>query len=276
MQKETSKRLSVVAHCVRHKTSWGDVSERKMKMDYHYKHQFLVGYGEVDEYNYLRMSSLLNYLQDVATMHSKTLGYGTSECMELGIGWLLLSWHVKMYSYPQGDSNIEIRTWSRGIKGIHARRAYEIVDEEGKLIAEVDSIWALVNIKEKRPIRPLPGMAEAYSAIDRMPFENEKVRIQEPENIDDKITMKVQRRDIDTNSHCNNTKYIEFAIEAIPEEIYSKKHIEEMEIVYKKQVVYQENIKVTCTKTDEDEFVNMIQNESGETTTIIKTKWKTY
>lgn len=245
-------------------------------MDYHYKHDFLVGYGEVDEYNCLRISSLLNFLQDVATMHSKTLGYGTSECMELGIGWLLLSWHLKMYAYPKGDTNIEIRTWSRGIERIHARRAYEIFDEEGNLVAEADSIWALVDIKERRPIRPLPGMAEKYSAIDRKPFENEKVRISEPEKIDSALLLKVQRRDIDTNRHCNNTKYIEYAIEAIPQEVYDKKHIEEMEIVYKKQVVYQDDIKVTCTKTSENEFINMIKNESGEVTTIIKTTWKEF
>ncbi|MBQ9313839.1 MAG: hypothetical protein IJ220_02390 [Clostridia bacterium] len=245
-------------------------------MEYHYKQKFLVGYGEVDQYNKLRLSSLLNFLQDVATMHSKTLGYGTSECLELGIGWLLLSWHLKMYSYPEGDSTIEVRTWSRGIKGIHASRAYEILDEKGNLVAEADSIWALVDIKARKPIRPLPGMAEAYSAIDRKPFENEKIKIIEPEIIDDKASFKIQRRDIDTNRHCNNTKYIEYAIETIPEEIYSEKHIEELEIVYKKQVIYNENIEVTCSKVDSNEFINVIKNENGEITTSIKTKWKIF
>ena len=245
-------------------------------MDYHYKHNFLVGYGEVDEYNCLRISSLLNFLQDVATMHSKTLGYGTSECMELGIGWLLLSWHLKMYKYPKGDTNIEIRTWSRGIERIHARRSYEIFDEDGELVAEADSIWALVDIKERKPIRPLEGMAEKYSAIDRKPFENEKVKILEPESIDSILSLIVQRRDIDTNRHCNNTKYIEYAVEAIPEEIYEKKHIEEMEIVYKKQVVYKDKINVTCSIIADDVFVNMIKNENDEVTTIIKTIWKEF
>ena len=58
-------------------------------MDYHYKQNFLIGYGEVDEHNKMRMSSLLNFLQDVATMHSKTLGYGRNlelaGCSCLGI-----------------------------------------------------------------------------------------------------------------------------------------------------------------------------------------------
>lgn len=243
-------------------------------MDYHYKHNFLVGYGEVDEHNYLKISSLLNFFQDTATMHSKTLGYGTSECMEMGIGWLLMSWHLKMYSYPRGDTNIEIRTWSRGIKRIHAGRAYEVLDEDGKIVGEADSIWALANIKERKLIRPSQEMIEAYKAIERMPFEDEKVKIETPQNIDDKIELKVQRRDIDTNNHCNNTKYIEYALEAIPDEIYSNKHIEELKIIYSKQLVYNDKIAVTNSKIDENEYINKILNNDGELTTLIHTKWK--
>lgn len=243
-------------------------------MDYHYKQIFLVGYGEVDEHNYLKISSLLNFLQDIATMHSKTLGYGTSECMEMGIGWLLMSWHLKMYTYPKGDTNIEIRTWSRGIKRIHAGRAYEFYDEDGKLLGEADSVWALANVRERKLIRPSQEMVEVYKAIERMPFENEKVKIQEPQTIDNQIKLKVQRRDIDTNMHCNNTKYIEYALEAIPEEVYLNKHIEEMEIVYAKQLVYNDEIIVTNTKISEDEYTNKILNNSNEVATLIHTKWK--
>ena len=72
-------------------------------MEYHYEEIFLIGYGEVDEHNRMRISSLLNFLQDVATMHSKSIGYGTTECMNRKIGWFLISWQIKMYSYPQGE-----------------------------------------------------------------------------------------------------------------------------------------------------------------------------
>lgn len=243
-------------------------------MDYHYKENFLVGYGEVDQHNRMKLSSLLNFLQDIATMHSKTIGYGTTKCKELGIGWMLLSWQIKMYSYPKGDTNVEIKTWSRGIKGIHAGRAYEVVDEDGNLVAQVDSIWALVDVNTKRPMRPLPGMADSYGAIERNFFENEKVRIDTPENVDNVVSLKVQRRDIDTNRHCNNTKYIEYAIEAVPQEIFDKMQIEELQIVYRKPVVYNENIKVTFSKVQGNEYVSTVIKEDGESATTIKTKWK--
>lgn len=245
-------------------------------MDYHYKQDYLIGYGEVDEYNRMRISALLNYLQNVATMHSKQLGYGTTECNDLNIGWILLSWHIQFFSYPKGDTAIEIKTWSRGMKGCHAFRGYEVSDENGQLVARVDSMWTLIDKGTGRPIRLTEEIKNVYGTIDKFYFENEKVKIDASDKIDSKINLTVQRRDIDTNKHCNNTKYIEYALESIPEELYSQKVISELEIIYKKAVLYKQNIEVTCTCADNDEYINTIKNENGEIVTLIKTKWSQF
>lgn len=241
--------------------------------EYHYKYEFLIGYGEVDEHNRMRLSSFLNYLQDVATMHSKTLGYGTTECKELGIAWMTLSWHIKMFYYPKGDTKIEVRTWCRGVKNCHAARAFEVFDDKKNKIAEIDSVWGLVNLETKRPMRPLDGMAEKYGSIDRMFFENEKVRITEPTEFDNELDFTIQRRDIDTNKHCNNAKYIEYALESVPDEVYQNKYVDELEIVYKHSVIYNEHIKIQVKETNENEYVSVIKKENGETSTVIRTKW---
>ena len=244
-----------------------------MVMDYHYKYSFLVGYGEVDEYNKMRISALLNFMQDVATMHSKIVGYGTTECNELGIGWLLLSWHIKMFSYPAGDTKIEIKTWSRGIRGCHAFRGFEVEDENGNLVARADSMWALINLKTARPMKPLDDMHKGYGVIERTFFEIEKVKIDVPETCDSSIKLKVQRRDIDTNKHCNNTRYMDFVLESIPENLYHNKSISELEIVYKKSVIYNENIEVNLSKITDNTYINVIKKEDGEISTLIRTTW---
>ena len=242
-------------------------------MEYHYKHNFLIGCGEVDEYNRMKLSALLNFMQDVATMHSKLIGYGTTRCVELEIGWFLISWHIKIFSYPKGDENIEIKTWSRKIKGAHAFRAFEVYEENGSLVAKADSMWTLVNINTGRPIRPFDDMIEKYGQIDRSVFEQEKIKIDLPETVEDTISLRVQRRDIDTNKHCNNTKYMDFALEVISDEIYSKKNITELEIVYKKPVIYAENIEISYSKVSDNQYINVIKKEDGEIATLIKTTW---
>ena len=243
-------------------------------MEYHYKQNFLIGYGEVDEHNRLRISSLLNFLQNIATLHSKELGYGTTACLEKKIGWVLLSWHIRFFYYPQGDTNLVVKTWSRKLKGYHAFRTYQVEDESGKIVAEADSMWTLISLETGRPIRISEEMSNLYGEIDKNFFEEERVKIEIPAEHDNVIDLKILRRDIDTNKHCNNTKYIEFALESIPQEVYDNKKVKELEILYKKSVVYGNKIEVSCTNVAENEFVNVIKKENGEIATIIKTKWE--
>ena len=243
-------------------------------MEYHYKHNFLLGYGEVDEFNRARISSLLNYMQDVATMHSKQIGYGATECNELKIGWVVLSWHIRVLSYPKSDTEIEVRTWARKLVGCHAFRAFDIYDLNCNKILEADSMWALINLEKGRPMKPFDDMIEGYGSIDRNFFEDEKVKIDLPEKIDSTTNFKVLRRDIDTNKHCNNTKYIDFALETVSDNIYENKEIEEIEMIYKKSIVCGDKIEVTNTIVNDNELINVIKNGNGEIATLIKTKWK--
>ena len=106
-------------------------------MDYHYAHEYLVGYSDVDKNNKMKLSRIVDLLQNIATWHSKTIGYGTAEMKELKLGWLVLAWRIKILKYPEADEYIEIRTWSKKPKGLHAYRDFEIIsyiDEYGKSI----------------------------------------------------------------------------------------------------------------------------------------------
>lgn len=240
--------------------------------NYHYAKKFLIGYGEVDKNNKCKISSILSHLQDMATLHSKTVGFGTEEMLKLGMGWVLLSWKIEIINYPEADREIEIRTWSRGLKGLHAYRSFEILDEEQNQLVIADSSWVLYDNNNRKPIKPLESMN--YGSIDRKMFDEIKIDIEVPDKIDEEIIYKVQRRDVDTNNHTNNVRYIEFALESIPEEIYEKKAIFRLEMIYKKQTFYGENLKISTTKYDENMCITIIRKENDEICTLVKTMWK--
>ena len=50
---------------------------------YHYIQKYFVGYSDVDKNNRCKLSRIIDMLQNVATMHSKQVGYGTNKMMEL-------------------------------------------------------------------------------------------------------------------------------------------------------------------------------------------------
>lgn len=233
-------------------------------MEYQYSKKFFIGYSDVDKNNKCKLSKIVDLLQNTATMHSKSLGYGTKEMMNLKQAWLMLGWKVRILKYPEADMDVEVRTWSRGIKSIEAKRGYEIYSEDGELLIVADSNWALFDLEKQKLSRAPEEMKEAYGAIEIDPFEGEKTeRLKDNEVIENEVCITVGKRDIDTNNHMNNSKYMDYIVEVLPE----NKEIYEFENAYKKQVKYGEEIKMSY-----GDGIARIKNTDNENVFLLKIK----
>ena len=155
-------------------------------MDYHYAHEYLVGYSDVDKNNKMKLSRIVDLLQNIATWHSKTIGYGTAEMKELKLGWLVLAWRIKILKYPEADEYIEIRTWSKKPKGLHAYRDFEIINKNGEKLVLVESSWVLYDLVNRKPIKMIPEMSNGYGVIERDAIEEGISKIK-PEKITNKF-----------------------------------------------------------------------------------------
>ena len=211
-------------------------------MNYQYSKKFFIGYSDVDKNDKCKLSKIIDLLQNTATLHSKSVGYGTKAMMELKQAWIMLGWRVRILKYPEADMDVEVRTWSRGIKSVEAKRGYEIFSEDGELLIIADSTWALFDLEAQKLIRAPEEMKNAYGSIDRDMFEGEKSeRLIDNDIIENEVSIVVGKRDIDTNNHMNNSKYLDYIIEVIPDNI----EIKEFECTYKKQVGYGEKINIS-------------------------------
>jgi medium-chain acyl-[acyl-carrier-protein] hydrolase len=231
-------------------------------MDYQCSKKFYVGYSDVDSNDKCRLSRILDLCQNIATIHSESLGYGTKGMMDLGWAWLVTSMKIRILKYPVADKEVEIQTWSRGVKGIGAKRGYEILDEEGNTLVLSDSSWALYDLVEKKLVSPSQTMIDAYGKIDRDPFEGEKqTKIKDTEVYDKEVTMQIEKRDIDTNMHVNNARYLDYIMEVMPDDL----KFDTFECSYKKQIKYGEKIKVSF-----GDNIARIKNEMDEVCFIVK------
>lgn len=231
-------------------------------MDYQYSKKFFIGYSDVDRNDKCKLCKIVDLLQNTATLHSKSVGFGTIEMMKRKQAWLMLGWKVKILKYPEADMDVEVRTWNRGIKGVEAKRAYEIVSDEGETLIIADSSWALFDLENQKLIRVQDDMLNAYIPIDRNPFEDVKTeKLKDNDIVEQEITMQVGKRDIDTNNHMNNSKYIEYIMEVIPDDL----KVTSFESAYRKQVALGEQIKISygdgiCRiKNSNDELVFLLK-----------------
>jgi acyl-ACP thioesterase len=146
----------------------------------------------VDSNNRCKLSKIVDMLQNAATLHSKSIGYGTKEMMELKQAWLMLGWHVRILKYPEADMDVEVRTWSRGLKGVEAKRGYEVVNEKDEVLLIADSTWTLFDLESQKLIRAPEEMINAYSALERNPFEGEKSeRVRDNQLYEQEVKIKV-------------------------------------------------------------------------------------
>ena len=67
-------------------------------------------------------------------------------------------------------------------------------------------------------------------------------KLKEPEISEITFDYIVQRRDVDTNHHVNNLHYLDYAYEALPNDVYINNDFKNVEIMYKHEAKLGDNI----------------------------------
>ncbi len=238
--------------------------------------EYNIHYYEVDIHKRVLITSIMNYLGDMAMYQSETLGVGIDYLKENKMAWVLYKWDITMLSYPILNETIRLETYAHSFKKFYADRKYDIFDYRGNKIGHADSVWILINTETRRPIRVTKDLYEVYG------IENSTSTLKNIENIlsinevDSEKSFQVRYSDIDTNMHVNNVKYAAWAIETIPEDIILNKKLRNIKVTYTKETKYGEIIKVSTQvikEVDKTICRHRIVNEDGVELTLLESIW---
>lgn len=235
-----------------------------------FTYEYLVKYFDIGRNNKLSLKSLVTILQEAACAHSDKAGFGLNDIPRTHFTWLLLNWKVEMYAHPQVNEVLTIKTWPRALERIYCYRDFEVYDSNQNLIAIASSKWVAFNIDTKKIMKVEPSIIDCYGGnVEKSVFENpfqEKLAV--PEDLSLNFHYQIQRRDIDTNGHVNNSYYVDFALETLAEEIYNENEFNHLEIIYKKEIKYPEKINcyysfqnnqhIVTIKSEDDTVVHAI------------------
>ena len=235
-----------------------------------------IHYYEVDIHKRALITSIMNYLGDMAMYQSETLGVGIDYLTENNMAWVLYKWDIKMDSYPLLNETIKVETFAHSFKRFYADRKYEIIDGNGNKIGHANSIWILINTKRRRPIRITKDMYEVYGIDDSNNTPIDIENILSINEVDNEKIFQVRYSDIDTNKHVNNVKYAAWAIETIPKDIILNHELKNIKVTYIKETTYGETITVsTEVIKEEDKTIcrHRIVNEEGVELTLLESIW---
>lgn len=240
---------------------------------------FEIHYSHVDYYKRAKVTTLIDFFNDIATYQSEKLGIGIDYLRENHKGWVILKWQIDIKKYPLYMDKIIVRTQPVAARKIFAYRNFEILDLKGNLMASAKSIWSLVDIENMRPVRLTNEILEKYKIKEE---KGQKYNIEEASNfsedrINNSTSFKIRYSDIDTNKHVNNEKYVAWMIENVPKGIVLGYRLTKIKINYKKETKYGENIEVLSQISENNGTIiclHKIKNNEGEFLTLGESNWE--
>jgi len=209
-----------------------------------------IKYYEMDFNMVLKPSALLNILQDIATINAEMHGFGYSFTYPKNYGWFLIKYHMEFDDYPHDLDDLVIKTEPRGISKIMAYRDFVIWTTDNTRLGRVVSSWMMINLNTKS-ILPLAKIIDSMPAFEKRENDLQYEKIQPTSHNDVEKTFEIRFDDIDVNQHVNNANYIIWAFETLPYEFKATHRLKTLDIVYKKEIAYGQNI-ISKLELDEE------------------------
>lgn len=239
--------------------------------------EYIIHFYEIDYNRKALMTSIINYLGDIAIQQSENIGVGLDWLLENNLGWVIYKWDITINRYPTLNEKVTVKTWPLSFRKFYAYRQFEIIDSKGEVIATADSVWFLIDTNRRRPTKVSNEMYQAYRLTDE---DNEIVdfgQLQVPDKIITEKLFNVRYSDIDTNKHVNNAKYVDWCIETVPLEVVLKYSLKNIKVIYEKETKYGDKIKALCEVIEQGDSIiclHKIEDEEGKKLTLAKTEWQ--
>ena len=235
-----------------------------------------IHYYEVDIKKKALITTIINYLGDMAMYQSEILGVGIDYLKENNMAWMLYKWDITMDSYPLLNETIKVQTSAYSFKKFYGYRKHEIIDAKGNKIGHANSVWFLINMNRRRPMKIMEGMYEVYGIDENNNTDIDIENIPPISEVHIQKNFQVRYSDIDTNMHVNNVKYVAWALETVPKDVVLDYELKNIKATYEKETTYGKTITVSTEVIRQESKIicrHKITNEEGTTLTLLESTW---
>jgi acyl-ACP thioesterase len=174
---------------------------------------FRVRFDEAAPDGRLRTSGLLRYAQDLAWIHSASLGFDRGWYGEHALTWLVRAANVAVVGGAPVGAALTGTTRVVGFRRVWSRRNSVFRDAAGGLVATVDIDWVLVDDRGV-PTR-IPPIFEATFKVPAGTLVLGRVALDDPPADAYRHAYTVRPQELDPMAHVNNAVYADWIDEAV-------------------------------------------------------------
>lgn len=198
-------------------------------MEHEKSYPIITNFAYFNQNGILKPYGYQHLLAQLVDRHLETIGMNMESTMKYGLGWVLRSITVDIKKQIPRGIDLIGKSWYSQRKGPYFRREYQLLDTDGKLLANASSYSILLDLKSRTIFRAqeLPfhfQEATEVLLLDAKPSFKAKGEYVPGEK------RHIYASHIDGMGHVNNCRYGEFAYDSLPthfqDNLNKLKHIE--------------------------------------------------
>jgi acyl-ACP thioesterase len=233
--------------------------------------------SEIDSNKVATVPSLLRLLHEAAMENVLRVKLSVWDLEPHNISWVLIRKTLKINRLPKLRERIRIVTYPVSFEKFFTFRDYRVYDEYGEMIASATSHWLLMDTKTRRMTR-IPEFIMEYQK--RIPerahcLPMEKSKMPKFEKADYSKKFQVGWHDLDFNNHLSNVIYIQWMLEALEEGILQNKKPIEIELLYKMEGLWKDEISSEVQALEDGSFLHrLVRVSDGKELAFAQSQWR--
>lgn len=237
-----------------------------------HRQSFFVHSYEVDPWERLTPRALCAYLQEAAGGDADAFGVSMGRLVGEGLAWVLQRLKLEAGAWPRQGVTLQVATWARHFGGVVAERDFEVSDEAGREIAVATSRWVVVDMDARRVVR-LPDFIRRLPVHEGRALEMDGVELPAALAFETERRFEVRRGDLDVARHVNNTRYVEWALEAVPDDVAETEEPSGFEIVFRRESVLGDQVRSHSRRRGDGNFVHALSTDEAELARAVS-RWR--
>ena len=234
-----------------------------------YVTQGRVRFSECSANGRLSVGGLIDYFQDTSTFHAEDAGMGQEYLRRNNRAWIINYWQVEIDTLPKLGEKIKVETWPYMFRKFIGYRNYVLKDEDDRVCARADSIWALYDMEKGFPASMTKEEMETFEIEPRLDMEEMSRKIRVEGEFIPADSFVVGRDRLDTNIHVNNGQYVKLGCNYIPK----GRDVASVRVEYKTSIKLGDKVSVlTCEK--DGLFYVRFDDEAGSEYSVLEFGFK--
>ena len=218
----------------------------------------------------------MQFAQQMAYDGAAPLGFGYDDVHPLGYAWILARMHFRFVRTPLRNEKVTMETWHKGAGPLFFRRDFRILDQEGAECVLGTSEWIVMDLALRRMVRPevigaiLPTAAQSEASA----LPQSAPKVMRPKGVDFALagTHRVVYSDLDDNGHTNNTRYLQWAMDALDLDYVGEHDVSDVFINFNKEALPGESVELMHAEADGCHYIEGL--EGGAQVFITKIMFK--